>query len=77
MITFHIQCLQVLQIFNTVWQNWYSISFQIQDLQKKEYMYVFFDKNIHEKHNSLVLKIILNCNCNTGTQFSLTKYITI
>lgn len=60
MITFHIQCLQVLQIFNTVWQNWYSISFQIQDLQKKEYMYVFFDKNIefHEKHNSLVLKII-------------------
>lgn len=22
------------------------------------YMYVFFDKNIHEKHNSLVLKII-------------------
>lgn len=47
MITFHIQCLQVLQIFNTVWQNWYSISFQIQDLQKKEYMYVFFDKNIH------------------------------
>lgn len=43
-ITFHIQCLQVLQIFNTVWQNWYSISFQIQDLQKKEYMYVFFDK---------------------------------
>lgn len=58
-ITFHIQCLQVLQIFNTVWQNWYSISFQIQDLQKKEYMYVFFDKNIHEKHNSLVLKIIL------------------
>lgn len=56
--TFHIQCLQVLQIFNTVWQNWYSISFQIQDLQKKEYMYVFFDTNIHEKHNSLVLKII-------------------
>lgn len=57
-ITFHIQCLQVLQIFNTVWQNWYSISFQIQDLQKKEYVYVFFDNNIHEKHNSLVLKII-------------------
>lgn len=25
---------------------------------KEEYVYVFFDKNIHEKHNSLVLKII-------------------